>query len=85
MLKDQCISVTDLRTKTKECLENLSEKPKYIFLNNQPIAVLLNIDEYEQNFIKPELTELNKNQVSEELVNSAKITKNLQKSELINI
>lgn len=50
MKKDQCISVTDLRKKTKECLQGLETSPKYVFVNNKPVAVLLGIAEYEQQF-----------------------------------
>lgn len=48
MLKDQCISITDLRRKTKECLKGLNKHEKFIFVNNQPVAVLLSIDSYEE-------------------------------------
>lgn len=67
MFKDQCISVTDLRTRTKECLEDLGKEPKYIFINNNPVAVLLDIDEYEDFFSKPQLIELEKNETGTEL------------------
>lgn len=48
MLKDQCISITDLRVKTKDCLEGLKGKPKYIFANNKLVGVLVDPDEYEK-------------------------------------
>lgn len=47
MLKQQVISVTDLRKKTKECLEDLDKNPKFIFMNNKMVGVLLDVDEYE--------------------------------------
>ena len=59
MIKDQCISVTDLRTKTKQCIDESKKEPKYIFINNKPVAVLINMTEYENNFIKPKLTFIN--------------------------
>jgi len=85
MLQDQCISVTDLRTKTKECLEGLEAHPKYIFMNNRPIAVILDIHEYEEHFMKPELVELNKNEVDAGILKKAAAARKLKKSDLINI
>jgi hypothetical protein len=85
MFQDQCISVTDLRTKTKECLEHLEKEPKYIFINNRPIAVLLDINVYEGVFLKPQLIELGKNEVDETLKKQAEKAKKSKKSDLINI
>ena len=84
MIKDQCVSITDLRTKTKECLTGIAKAPKYIFINNKPIAVLVDIDEYEE-MTKPQLVELNRNEVSQELKAEAAKAKEAQKSELLNI
>lgn len=44
LVKEQCISVTDLKSRANSLLKNLS-KPKYIFVNNKPIAVLIDIDQ----------------------------------------
>lgn len=85
MLKDQCISITDLRTKTKECLENLGKEPKYVFMNNQPIAVLLDINEYEEYFLKPRLIELKSHEVNKTLKKAALKARKTKKSELMNI
>ena len=85
MLKEQCISVTELRTNTKECLTGLEKEPKYIFLNNRPIAVLLDIDEYEKAMLMPQLVELKANEVSEELLKSAMSARKSKKSELVNL
>lgn len=85
MIKDQCISVTDLRTKTKTCLEGIDKEPKYIFINNKPIAVLIDIVEYEKNFLKPELIEFGKNEVDEKLKLEAAKAKKTGKNDLINI
>lgn len=85
MLQDQCISVTDLRTKTKECLEDLNNQPKYIFMNNKPIAVIVDIGEYEEHFMKPELTELSKDEASESLLKKAAAARKIKRSDLINI
>lgn len=85
MLQDQCISVTDLRTKTKECLEDLDKEPKYIFINNRPIAVLLNIKEYEEFLVKPQLIELQEDEIDENLKKHSAVAKKSKKSDLINI
>jgi len=47
MIKEQCISITDLRKNATTYLGSL-KKPKYIFVNNKPKAVLMDIDEYEK-------------------------------------
>lgn len=85
MLKDQCISITDLRTKTKECVDGLEKAPKYIFVNNRPIAVLVDIEEYEHHFFRPILTELSLNEVDEKLLKKASLAKKTKKSDLINL
>lgn len=85
MFQDQCISVTELRTKTKDCLNNLSQEPKYIFMNNHPIAVLLDIAMYERYFLKPELVELKKSEVDDSLLKQAKNARKTKKSDLIDI
>jgi len=48
MRKDQCISITDLRTRTNKCLEDLKQNPKYIFANNKLVGVLVDPDEYDK-------------------------------------
>lgn len=48
MIKDKCISVTDLRKNTSKVLKDLEKWKKYIFLNNRPVGVVLWIDEYER-------------------------------------
>jgi hypothetical protein len=47
MLSKQCISITDLRTKTSECLQDLGKSEKYIFINNKPVAVLMDVTQFE--------------------------------------
>ncbi len=47
MLSKQCISITDLRTKTNECLQDLQRTKKYIFINNKPVAVLMDVEQFE--------------------------------------
>lgn len=85
MLKEQCISVTDLRTETKKCLENLGKEPKYIFVNNTPIAVLLDIDEFETKYLQPMLVELKKNEVSAALAERAGEARKTKKADLMNL
>ncbi|MEI7742050.1 MAG: type II toxin-antitoxin system Phd/YefM family antitoxin [bacterium] len=85
MLKDQCISVTELRTKTKECLDNLLNEPKYIFINNQPVAVLMDIDEYEEYFSKPVLIPLKNHEVDASLRVASKVAKKSKKADLVNL
>ena len=48
MLADQCVSITDLRFKTKECLSDLWRHEKYVFINNKPVAVLVDIAQFEK-------------------------------------
>lgn len=85
MLQDQCISVTDLRTKTKECLENLNEDPKFVFINNRPVAVLIDIQEYEEHFLKPELFELPKDQANKKLQKQAASARKSKRDDLIDL
>lgn len=85
MLKDQCISVTELRTKTKKCLENVDKMPKYVFFNNHPIAVLLGISEYEERFLNPHLIELPANEVGSNIAIQARKAKKAKKAELVNL
>jgi PHD/YefM family antitoxin component YafN of YafNO toxin-antitoxin module len=85
MTKSQCVSVTQLRTETKKCLEGVEEEPKYIFVNNQPVAVIINIDDYENLCGYTELKELDNTEVSDEIKKDAKKAVKLKKSDLINI
>lgn len=82
MLKDQVISVTDLRMKTKECLDNIDKEPKFVFVNNRPVAVLMDINAYEELRFH-ELREL-KNPSAEILKKAAK-AKRTPKSRLHNL
>lgn len=47
MIRDQCISVTDLKKDMNAILKNL-KKDKFIFVNNAPVAVLMDVKKYEQ-------------------------------------
>ncbi len=85
MLQEQCVSVTDLRTKTKFCLEGLDSQPKYIFINNRPVAVILDIHEYEEHFARPELIQLRKDEVTEDMLKKAAKARKTKRSDLINI
>lgn len=46
MLTEQVISITDLRKDATSIIKNLS-LPKYIFVNNKPKAVVMDMQEYE--------------------------------------
>jgi len=85
MLKDQCISVTELRTKTKKCLEHIEKAPKYVFFNNHPIAVLMGISEFEGHCLNPRLMELPANEVGPALAAQAKNARKTKRSELVNL
>jgi hypothetical protein len=89
MLSDKCISVTDLRTNTKMCLDNLQTSEKYIFINNKPVAVIINIKSFEEMKKKsetiPELIELGEDEITPELKEKAEKAKKIKKSNLINI
>ena len=47
MISQQVISVTDLRTNTAKILDSL-RGIKYIFVNNKPKSVIMDVDSYEQ-------------------------------------
>lgn len=84
MLKDRCISVTDLRAHTKRCLDGLEAEPKYIFINNKPVAVLMDVSEFEEHFA-PRLIELSSNQVNEDLKQKAVRALKTGKKDLLDI
>lgn len=47
MLTDQCISVTDLKKNMNSYVKDL-RKDKIIFVNNSPVAVLMDVKKYEK-------------------------------------
>jgi len=85
MFQDQCISITDLRKNTTKCLQNLEKNEKFIFINNKPVAVIIDINQYEQNFHKPSLIELPKTEISTNIKKLAEETQKMNSSEFINI
>ena len=85
MIKDQCISVTDLRTDTKKCLEGLEKEPKYVFINNKPVAVIVDIVAYEKNFKRTELVELDESEVTPEMKKKAAEVLKTRKEDLLDI
>ncbi|MBI4261964.1 hypothetical protein HY624_00370 [Candidatus Uhrbacteria bacterium] len=85
MFKEQCISVTDLRTKTKQCLDGTTQEPKYIFMNNRLIAVLMSIRTYEDRFAEPRLVELSEDVVDARMRRKAASARRVKKSNLLNI
>lgn len=84
MLKNQCISVTDLRTKTKDCLKGLGKKPKYVFLNNRPIAVLVDIQEYEAQ-TESSLIELRSDEVTPVMLRAAARARRSKSEDLVHV
>ena len=47
MLTDQCVSVTDLKKNLNAYVKDL-RKDKIIFVNNAPVAVLMDVKKYEK-------------------------------------
>ena len=47
MLTDQCVSVTDLKKNMNSYVKDL-RKDKIIFVNNSPVAVLMDVKKYEK-------------------------------------
>ena len=47
MITDQCVSVTDLKKDMNAIIKDL-RKEKIIFVNNTPIAVLMDVRKYEK-------------------------------------
>lgn len=47
MLTDQCISVTDLKKNMNAYVKDL-RRDKIIFVNNAPVAVLMDVKKYEK-------------------------------------
>lgn len=82
MIQDQCISITDLRKNTKACLKDLNKGEKYVFVNNKPIAVIMDINLYEE---LPQLIELPKAETTPEILSMAKEAEEMDISEFDNI
>ena len=51
MLTDQCISVTDLKKNMNAYVKDL-RRDKIIFVNNAPVAVLMDVKKYEKMMYK---------------------------------
>jgi prevent-host-death family protein len=47
MLTDQCVSVTDLKKNMNAYVKDL-KRDKIIFVNNMPVAVLMDVKKYEK-------------------------------------
>jgi prevent-host-death family protein len=47
MITDQCVSVTDLKKDMNAIIKNL-KREKIIFVNNTPVAVLMDVRKYER-------------------------------------
>ena len=85
MIKDKCVSITDLRLHTKKCLEELDKSEKYIFVNNKPVAVLMDIDDYEKRVDLLELRELSDEEITPEIRRLANEAREMDSSEFENI
>jgi PHD/YefM family antitoxin component YafN of YafNO toxin-antitoxin module len=85
MLQNQCISVTDLRKNTKDCLKNLSSGEKFVFINNKPVAVILSLDAYEEFFPITMLQPLNATEVTEKISKKAAKARLMHSSKFVNI
>ena len=85
MIKDKCVSVTDLRTNTKDCLDGLQKSPKYIFINNKPVAVLIDVQQYEDMFYETDLVEMDSSEVSDDMQAKSDDALELDESELMNV
>lgn len=84
MLKQQVVSVTDLRTKTKQSLQNLNKGPKFVFSNNSPVAVLMDVEEYE-SLIRPDLYELTMDEVTDDMLKNAAEARKMPKEEFVDL
>ena len=51
MLTDQCVSVTDLKKNMNAYVKDL-RRDKIIFVNNAPVAVLMDVKKYEKMMLK---------------------------------
>ena len=58
MLTDQCVSVTDLKKNMNAYVKDL-RKDKIIFVNNSPVAVLMDVKKYEKMMREGSIKELN--------------------------
>ena len=87
MTKDQCISITDLRRDAKKCFEGLSEVGiKYVFVNNRPKAVIIDIDDFEEYYNAPvELVRMRDEDVPPEVMKKIERSRKKSKNEFINI
>ena len=47
MITDQCVSVTDLKKNMNAYVKDL-KRDKIIFVNNTPVAVLMDVKKYEK-------------------------------------
>jgi len=77
IFQNQYISVTDLQTHTKKHLSDLKKNAKFIFSNNKPKTVMLDISVYETlvknkpESIDTNLIPLPKHEITPEILKSA--------------
>ena len=54
MLTDQCVSITDLKRNASFLIKSLKKDwNKIIFLNNKPVAILADINNFDLNIEEP--------------------------------
>lgn len=54
MITDQCVSVTDLKKDMNAIIKDL-KREKIIFVNNTPVAVLMDVRKYEKILSKKDI------------------------------
>lgn len=89
MLKEKFISITDLRKNATKYISNLWKNwEKIIFINNKPMAVLLDFDEYEkliQNEDKIDLAFVPNEKLNEEQKKEVEELKKLKEDDFVNL
>ncbi len=54
MLSSQCVSITDLKKDTSKLIKSLKDEwYKVIFVNNKPVAILVDIDNFDLSINEP--------------------------------
>jgi len=88
MTKAQCVSITDLRRNTKECFADLPDiGVKYVFINNKPKAVLVDIDDFDAFYSPPRVTlyRMRDDDLTPEMKKKIEKAKKAKKSDFTNI
>ncbi|MFN7160755.1 MAG: hypothetical protein ACK4NC_04055 [Candidatus Gracilibacteria bacterium] len=86
MLQDKFLSVTTLRMDTKKSLKGLKEIGyKFILSNNKPVAVLVDVDYFEQLEAPVLLEQVTFSNLPEEAKKAYEKTSKLPQSKLLNL